>query len=1513
MLGSASTQQFFASANSIAAVPNVWAEWNYNAFVPPYLTVSTSSAQLLDPAFNSTSSWTNVAMGTNVVNTSITATASGIGISNVWEPTASALAVTLLNKLENKTTSVSDTYNNGDVIGAIKSKNFVVNGGTDKTGFYKFVFYVKSAGTNYSSGFPSKILGSAVTATTTSSAGLTASYYYRVVGITSDGISLGPDIYGDTDVKSVVSSQTNASVTLRWTADQNAAAYRIYKSINNVDDTTYLTTINSSSYVDDFSKNILDSYSPAFFNSNAIVTPVVSLVNSSGSSISPISFVKTSLGSNGPAELFNGSVEAKLDAWTKIEVWFGIPSTQKSQAFSKINLLLGLNADYEKSLVYLDNIELYNITEHDYFQNSFFSTDSAFKTLRPGEALVNTLLPTKDKTIRNFSTASVSRQPSFAFKTPSIYIAKEKVNPQIQMLPLSDDAFQYYISDSSVRSIQAKYSQYLSVNKIVIKHLNTMNTLQSGSLILWTSTTASSVIPMTGSFSSNGCTVLYYNGSTWSTTPWTSPPSLSTSATFQNVISQFCGMSLITSSVSQSSNYIADSNGDFNKIHIIEFSPRLEINLTDYLLSYNVKKEISSGQSAGFPFSYLNSNSGGIEFSNIPVYSGTNAYSVFENSANSGTFTDLLRQGIKISCFLSSPSFQKDFYENIPQFVMYTNQWSVNDIDTVSVDLYDFTKNYLQVKMSPKFMAYSSDLFDIVTTLLAVSGVSDYDYDSLFDVCSKSSNTSIFWSDENKTVMENLQDLFIIHQIGGYTDEYGMLRFKNINQIYNDINSASLNISAALTDRAYTISNSSGSFSYIPNIIPDSYRETINEKVGTIQVQYQLPYTQTGTYAYNSYVTRLTSDIWEDTFSSLLGMNYCSESISQYQTYISFGSKNIFSGGLKTLGAYTGYGLIGSEFIGYDGVEMLYTSPNNNTFAITKIVKDSEDSNLTAKQILDQYPSLSSVVKTPTGRVVGVKRGLFGTKAQYHPVINKKYLESNFTAMRHTGINGATNSMLGWDNTLISASHAVTVDSKSHQLQLKTTKQNEKIMICPNEKSNDYNVFAIDFFVPGFKPSSSLTANGPKASKINKPEMRVPLPLKAGETKKDLKYKVVKGLQIPFIEYADMGVGIFFNKAERNSESGAYCVEIRSYQKPYVIDQYYVLKLYYFTSAGNKVGLTPEIPLSRDLKVFDGLVHRLAISFADKSVQIAVDGKVVVSTEVARSLKSDDAYFGAYILNRDSKDQSAYISISEIYADKFDYAKESALSYPLESRYVFTTPQVLTDILNNKAIINNGYLFQAYPRFQGVKFYDTKYKTKPVLPSSVKIRPIVYGGLGADNKFYNDAERNILGPIRVQDICYSKVVADPFGAKFMIVNNSEEQIILSKSDNPSQSMNPIALKGIYQLTTQADTLTSVINPGYQNSVTLQSQWFSSKNEVEKMISTLSKAMNTFYQDIDITMFANPLIQVGDYISLIYTLKGVGIDKNTSANKPVTCLVTSVSQGWGQGGENTEIVLKPILY
>jgi hypothetical protein len=60
MLGSLANQQLYASANSIAAVPNVWAEWNYNAFARPAVTNSGDSVNLA-PLFMSTSlnGWTS--------------------------------------------------------------------------------------------------------------------------------------------------------------------------------------------------------------------------------------------------------------------------------------------------------------------------------------------------------------------------------------------------------------------------------------------------------------------------------------------------------------------------------------------------------------------------------------------------------------------------------------------------------------------------------------------------------------------------------------------------------------------------------------------------------------------------------------------------------------------------------------------------------------------------------------------------------------------------------------------------------------------------------------------------------------------------------------------------------------------------------------------------------------------------------------------------------------------------------------------------------------------------------------------------------------------------------------------------------------------------------------------------------------------------------------------------------------------------------------------------------------
>jgi hypothetical protein len=1517
MLGTLATQQLFASANSIAATPNVWAEWNYNAFNPPYLTTSSSGTDVSNSFFNASSVWN---VGTDQ-NGTIAATASGLGAVNISDLTASAVSLTINGRISYETASAA-----GDIRSNFYSNSINVNG-SDKTGkFYKFSFFVKSQNSSYTDGFPSIIKTSDITTTASNTGGSTSTYYYRIVGVNSNGLSLGPDIKNNTDVKLVVMNKNTGAVKLSWNKDSKAAGYRIYRSINNQKSTTYLTTINGlySTYIDSASNTMYDAYAPSEFSSNVYVVPSVNLYDSSSKLVNGISFIRTIDTASGMLNNDVGSIEAKSDGWTRVELWFGAPSDQPNLKFSNVSLSLNCMSDYENAGILVDNIELYEITEHDYFLHQYFPTESAFKSLLPGESFTNLLLPTSDKSVGSFTQTSVNKPVSFAVKSPRVYVAKEYTTPSIQILPSKTDTFKYYVSDNSYRAIQAQYNTYMSINKIVLKHINTLTTPISGSIILYTgqNNTPSRIQMTSSSFNSNGCTVLYYNGTKWSTTPWTAPPQLSSSATFQNVVNNVRGISFVATGVSITTNpytneaIINSSNDskDISKVHILELSPRLEIDLTPYLLSYSVKKELSSGQSAGFPFSYLNSNSGGIEFSNIPVYSGTNAYSVFENSANNGTFTNLLRQGIKFTCFLSAPSFQKEFNENLPQFTMYSNSWSVNDIDTVSVDLFDYTKNVLQAQESPRFLASNSNLFSIITTMLAAAGISDYDYDNLRNVCSNTSNTSMFWSDETKTIFENLQDLFIVHQIGGYVDEYGILRFKNLGQIYNQISATLFSPTAVITDSTYTLSSITGSPTYISNIIPNSYKENINEKVGVIQVKYQKPTRSYSTLYQNTDIATqsyLLKDVvnkpsaWMEEERNALGFQYLDSSLSISQKYLKFNPGDIYGNRHSLISngdKKSGIGFIGSEIISFEGLEYSFYSLTNNKIYMTKNVTNQSDINDTVSYILNNNLGATTVGFSPTGRIFGLKRGRYGTEIQDHHRVTADILKNNFTVFTFDGVK--TSSSLNWGSSPYATSYVSSPNNGHAQLSVST--KNKYIMLSPNKKSNKYNLFAIDFFVPfhtggtGAAYTEINLVNAKSNTYNTHKKHKVALEPKPGQTK--TKYKWVEDAPIPYTELPNMSVGLFFNKISATNNAGTYYVEISSVQVVGKTQMNYFVSAYRTNANGSKTFFLNNKSVSS--RLFDGTMHRLSAYFSGTEMIIAIDNKEIAQVKTG-SISSDNNYFGAYL--KDDDTQTATIRIQEIYADQVADGNKipTVQNYQIQSRYFFTTTKYLTDIAKGKQISDNSYLFQAKPRFQGIAYYDAKYRA-PIEVDTLELVKVSYGS----NEIvgFTNAEENIRGPVVYDDVMYSDVISTPWGFKLLAVNNCEEIVLLHSSDSTS----PLQINARQKILTPAETLTRIVNSGFQQSVSLGSQWFNSREDVEKIIQILSKAMDTFYVDIDISIFANPLIQVGDYISLIYTLKGIGYNQNSATTKPIICLVSSVSQGWGQGGEDTSLILKPIL-
>ena len=105
----------------------------------------------------------------------------------------------------------------------------------------------------------------------------------------------------------------------------------------------------------------------------------------------------------------------------------------------------------------------------------------------------------------------------------------------------------------------------------------------------------------------------------------------------------------------------------------------------------------------------------------------------------------------------------------------------------------------------------------------------------------------------------------------------------------------------------------------------------------------------------------------------------------------------------------------------------------------------------------------------------------------------------------------------------------------------------------------------------------------------------------------------------------------------------------------------------------------------------------------------------------------------------------------------------------------------------------------------------------------------------------------------------------------------------------------------------------ITDPSNQsNSIELQSRWINQESDLNKLLSLLSKSLETFYSTYTINLFGNPLIQVGDYAKLTYSLKRIGYDNADTTVTPVYCLVTDVKQSFSGGVGETQLTINPMI-
>jgi len=89
-----------------------------------------------------------------------------------------------------------------------------------------------------------------------------------------------------------------------------------------------------------------------------------------------------------------------------------------------------------------------------------------------------------------------------------------------------------------------------------------------------------------------------------------------------------------------------------------------------------------------------------------------------------------------------------------------------------------------------------------------------------------------------------------------------------------------------------------------------------------------------------------------------------------------------------------------------------------------------------------------------------------------------------------------------------------------------------------------------------------------------------------------------------------------------------------------------------------------------------------------------------------------------------------------------------------------------------------------------------------------------------------------------------------------------------------------------------EVIEKIIDPGnISEAIQIDSKWIQSKEAAGKLMTTMANAVDNFSKDLSLSIFGNPMIQVGDVINLNYPLMGVNDQKY---------FVTSVSHDFNNG-------------
>lgn len=578
-----------------------------------------------------------------------------------------------------------------------------------------------------------------------------------------------------------------------------------------------------------------------------------------------------------------------------------------------------------------------------------FPVDSVIKPFRPtGPGIKYFILltsPAYDTATNSFSSYRMINYPGTvssdgATAQPRVYYPGATLYYKYWLSPENQNA------DLTV-TYAATGTKYALTNKIVAT-FEKYHTLPTNYTITITKSDNTTTVIGPTSTPSSGKVVLYYNGTSWSTTAWAEPVSYPTPISIKSVRLQ------------------ATNPGGGKVVGVIELSARWVKDLSSDVSEFNMSKESSASSDDILPVGILTSNSLSIQLSKYDQaalqYISYNPLTTTLDSSKTYMFKNAeLKPHFKVYHSNGAITSGSRVYDKIEQGSFFINNWSISEHGETSTTALDSAKHLMDT-IAPDILCESYPVTAILRRLLDSVGYNNYNFNLA------STETSIplvnyFWTDGTKTVWEHIQELCRDIQMNAIVDENNVLQFYSRDYMYGRT-TKDWNFYYATEGSA------------LPNIVDFSQNEIPG--ANQVKVLWSTPistqYTGGSSSLWQSQPTFLSAGGLKNAISSTdtemeIDINYV-DSYSRYQSIFNF----------------SGYFLIDSEIVEFEAIQYQYVPISSNVFQTVWIYSESDINKyraLSKPGYEDPNKPETSYFK-PTGKYKIKTRGALGTTAAYH-------------------------------------------------------------------------------------------------------------------------------------------------------------------------------------------------------------------------------------------------------------------------------------------------------------------------------------------------------------------------------------------------------------------------------------------------------------------------------------------------------------------------------------------------